>query len=195
MNIDWFELTAAVFGAVSVWLLARRNILAFPLGIVNVSMYVVIFYNARFYSDMALQVVYIVLQIQGWYAWSRGEKASDERIAVRRFTPQNWLLSAVLLVFGTVVIGYLMSSYTNAALPWLDAGTTSLSLIAQLWMNKKYLENWVLWILVDFVYLYQYGVKELYVTMGLYAVFLVLAVSGYLNWKKEEIAARNFKNV
>lgn len=188
MNIDWFELTAAIFGAVSVWLLAKRNIWAFPLGIVNVAMYVVIFYNARFYSDMILQVVYIILQIQGWYAWSRGEKAYDERIAVRRFTNKSWLLSGLLLVFGTVLIGYLMSRFTDASLPWLDAGTTSLSLIAQLWMNKKYLENWVLWILADFVYLYQYGVKELYLTMGLYAVFLLLAVSGYLNWKKEEVA-------
>ena len=118
----------------------------------------------------------------------RLSKAYDERIAVRRFTYKSWLLSGLLLVFGTVLIGYLMSRFTDASLPWLDAGTTSLSLIAQLWMNKKYLENWVLWILADFVYLYQYGVKELYLTMGLYAVFLLLAVSGYLNWKKEEVA-------
>jgi nicotinamide mononucleotide transporter len=191
MEIDLFELIAAVFGAASVWLLARRNILAFPLGIVNVAMYVVIFYNARFYSDMILQVVYILLQIQGWYAWTRGEKAYDERIAIHRFTPKHWLLSGALIVAGTACIGFLMSQYTDASLPWLDAGTTSVSLVAQFWLNKKYLENWVLWIFVDFVYLYQYGVKELYITMVLYAVFLLLAVSGYLNWKKQEVAAHD----
>ena len=101
------------------------------------------------------------------------------------------LLSGALALAGTLLIGYLMNRFTDASLPWLDAGTTSVSLVAQYWLNKKYLENWILWIFVDFVYLYQYGVKELYITMALYAVFLLLAVSGYLNWKKQEVAAHD----
>ncbi len=186
--MDWLEITACVLGVLSVWLLVRRNIWAFPIGIVMVALYIVIFYRVKLYSDMGLQVIFIVLQVQGWYDWSRGDRAADDKIAIRRLSSRQWIYTGVTQVFGTVLLGYTMHRLTDAALPWLDAFTTTLSLIAQWWMNKKYLENWTLWILVDVVYLYQYTVKDLYLTTGLYAVFLGLAAMGHVEWKKKVAA-------
>ncbi|MEZ4920708.1 MAG: nicotinamide riboside transporter PnuC [Saprospiraceae bacterium] len=180
------EAIAAGLGVISVWFIVRRNVWAFPIGIVMVSLYILVFYRAKFYADMGLQVIYIGMQIQGWILWTRGKKAIDQKIAIRRLSRIQWLYTLGVILAGTALIGYLLSIKTDAALPYIDALTTVISLTAQWWMNKKYLGNWVLWIVVDCIYLYQYSFKELYLTTGLYAVFLVLAILGYQEWKREE---------
>lgn len=183
--MNWLELTASILGVISVWFVVKRNIWAFPVGIAMVLLYIVIFYEAKFYSDMILQVIYVVMQAQGWYLWTRGDRAADDKIAVGRLNRRQWSVSGVVQVLGTLLLGYTMHRFTDAALPWIDAFTTTMSLLAQWWMNKKYLENWVLWITVDVIYLYQYSTKALYLTTGLYAVFTVLAVIGYFEWKRK----------
>jgi len=183
--MNWLELTAAILGVISVWFVVKRNILAFPIGIGMVLLYIVIFYEAKFYSDMILQVVYVVMQAQGWYLWTRGDRAEDDKIAIGHLNSRQWAISGLVQVFGTLSLGYVMHRYTDAYLPWLDAFTTTMSLLAQWWMNKKYLQNWVLWITVDVIYLYQYSAKALYLTTGLYAVFTMLAIAGYIEWKKK----------
>lgn len=183
--MNWLELIAALLGVLSVWMVVRRQIWAFPVGIVMVCLYAVIFYQAKFYADMALQGVYVIMQVQGWYLWSKSPRAADDRILVRRLRGEQWALTAALALFGTLAIGYYLQQHTDAALPYVDALTTSVSLLAQWWMNTKYLENWLLWIAVDVVYLFQYSYKALYLTTGLYAVFLVLAVIGYREWRRK----------
>jgi nicotinamide mononucleotide transporter len=179
------EIIASLLGVVSVWFSVKRNIWVFPIGIVMVILYIVVFYQARLYSDMLLQVVYVFMQLHGWFEWSRGDRADDEKIAIGRLSLFQWGASGVVQVAGTIALGYTMSRFTDAALPWLDAFTTVMSLIAQWWVNKKYLENWVLWMLVDLIYLYQYTVKGLYLTTGLYFVFFILAILGYREWRKK----------
>ncbi|MGI9160205.1 MAG: nicotinamide riboside transporter PnuC [Saprospiraceae bacterium] len=186
--MNWLELVAALLGVLSVWMVVRRQIWAFPIGIVMVCLYAAIFYQAKFYADMALQGVYVVMQAQGWYLWARSPRDSDDRILVRRMNAGQWALTTALALFGTLTIGYYLKQHTDAALPYVDALTTSVSLLAQWWMNTKYLENWLLWIGVDLVYLFQYSYKALYLTTGLYAVFLVMAVIGYQVWRSKTAA-------
>lgn len=181
--VEWI---ASLLGVVSVWLIVRRNVWGFPIGIVMVSLYILVFYQQKFYSDMLLQVAYIGLQLHGWYQWTRGDHDASEKIIPLRLTSQQVLLSGAAVLVGTVVLGYSMSRLTDAALPWVDALTTSLSLTAQVMMNKRYLENWALWIVADVIYLYQYGVKGLYATTGLYFVFLIMAIIGHREWRMHE---------
>jgi nicotinamide mononucleotide transporter len=183
LEANWLEFTASVLGAISVWFVVKRNIWAFPIGIVMVLLYIVIFYEAKFYSDMILQVIYVVMQIQGWYLWSRSDRAEDDKITVEQFGATQWRYTGILQILGTIGLGYTMHRFTDAALPWVDAFTTTMSLLAQWWMNKKFLQNWLLWIAVDVIYLYQYSAKQLYLTTGLYAIFLVMAIIGYREWK------------
>ncbi|HND89872.1 MAG TPA: nicotinamide riboside transporter PnuC, partial [Saprospiraceae bacterium] len=144
---------------------------------------------AKYYGDMALQIVYVIMQAQGWYEWSRGDRDDDNRISVRKLSRPQWALTGAGLLGLTGAIGYLLHRFTDAALPWVDAFTTALSLLAQWWMNKKYLDNWTLWIIADVIYLYQYAYKALYFTTALYAVFLVLAVVGLREWQERYRAA------
>ena len=178
-----FEIVAAIFGVVSVFLSVRQNIWSWPTAIVNVGMYIVVFYRSKLYSDTGLQVVYVILNFYGWYQWLYGGKNRTELPVTRT----SGRIAAILVVIGalsTVALGTFVSHNTDAALPYMDALTTSTSLVAQWMMTKKLLENWIIWVAVDVVYIGMYIYKDLYVTSVLYAVFLGLSVMGYIQWKR-----------
>ncbi|AFZ55668.1 nicotinamide mononucleotide transporter [Anabaena cylindrica FACHB-243] len=181
--MTYIEIIAAIFGLVSVWLTVKENIWCWPTGLVMVFLYIFVFYEARLYSDAILQVIYIFLQIYGWYAWLHGGN-DDSPLAVTRISNQGKLIWSGVAVVGTFGLGYIMHNYTDAALPYPDASITILSLIAQWLMAKKILECWIIWIMVDLIAVGVYAVKHLYPTTGLYTVFLVLAVLGYKEWKR-----------
>lgn len=165
----------------SVYLSAREKIWSWPTAIVNVSLYTFIFFRAGLYSDMGLQVVYLALSIYGWHQWLHGGE-NRTTLRVTRATPRVWLIGGGLALVVWLGLARYTSTLPGVSLPWLDSGLTALSLLAQWMMTRKILENWVLWILVDIVYVPMYVSKALYVTAGLYSVFLVLAVMGLVQW-------------
>ena len=177
------ELFAAITGAVSVWLSVRQNIWSWPTAIVNVVLYVFVFHGARLYADMGLQVVYAVLSVYGWYQWLHGGPGRTE-LRVTTITPRLAAALAAIAVVASVVLGTLLHRTTDAALPYLDASLSSISLVAQWMMTRKLLENWLVWIAVDVAYVGMFIYKELYLTAGLYAVFLALAVRGHVDWRR-----------
>ena len=177
------EIVAAVFGVISVFLSVRQNIWSWPTAIVNVGLYIIVFYESKLYADTGLQVIYVVLNAYGWYHWLYGGKNRTE-LPVSRTSARLWLLLAALGATGTALIGTLLSQKTDAALPYIDAATTSTSLVAQWMMTRKLLENWVIWVAVDVVYIGMYVYKALYVTAVLYLIFLILSAMGYVQWRK-----------
>lgn len=183
--MNTLELVAAVLGGVSVWLVVRRNILAFPIGIVMVLLYVWIFFQAKLYSDVLLQIFFVVMQVHGWLEWQRGDRADDSKIAVRSLSELQWVWTGGLQLVGFLALGYAMDTYTDAAAPYMDAFVAVQSVLAQWWMNKRYVENWVLWIGVNQVAMFLYASKSLWFTTVLYAIFLVMAVTGYVEWRKK----------
>jgi len=177
------EVVAVAFGIASVFLSVRENIWSWPTALVNVALYTVLFYETGLYSDMGLQVVYFVLSIYGWYEWLYGGKNRTE-LQVSRTPRAVWVaLGAIGIVFWAVD-GYATSHLPNVSLPYVDAGTTTVSLIAQYMMTRKYLENWTLWIAVDVVYVGMLIYKGLNLTAFNYAIYLVLAMMGHVAWKK-----------
>ena len=178
--IQWI---AAVVGAVSVYLSARENIWSWPTAIVNVSLSALIFATSGLYSDMGLQVVYLVLSIYGWYQWLHGGELRT-RLHVTRASPRVWAMAALIGIASWLLLGRLTSMLPGVSLPYLDSGLATLSLIAQWMMTRKILENWILWILVDVVYVPMYFYKGLMPTAGLYAAFLALAIIGFVQWRR-----------
>ena len=178
-----WEVLAVVFGIVSVYLSTREHIWSWPTALVNVGLYFVVFYEAKLYADMGLQVVYFGLSLYGWYEWLYGGANRTELHVSRTTRP----LGVRLLIIGIVcaaVLGTLLARFTDAALPYVDSATTSTSLVAQWMMTRKILENWAVWMAVDVVYVGMFIYKHLYLTAGLYTVFFVLAVMGYAQWKR-----------
>ncbi|MGQ0538379.1 MAG: nicotinamide riboside transporter PnuC [Gemmatimonadaceae bacterium] len=177
------EFVAALFGAVAVYLSTRQNIWSWPTAIVNVGLYTAVFFRARFYAGMGLQVVYLVLSIYGWYHWLRGgERHSILRVS--RATARHLLVLAILVSGGSLALGGILAARTDAVLPYLDSTLTVSSLAAQWLMTRKVVENWLVWIGVDLVYVPMFLSRRLYPTAALYAVFLVLAVMGFLSWSR-----------
>jgi nicotinamide mononucleotide transporter len=181
--VSRLELFAAIVGAISVWLSVRQNILSWPTAIVNVVLYALVFYQAKLYADMGLQVVYAALSIYGWYEWLYGGEGRTT-LHVTRTSPRLAALLALIALSGSAVLGTLLRHATDAALPYMDSFLSSTSLVAQWMMTRKKLENWLVWIAVDVLYVGMFLFKGLYLTAGLYAVFLVLAVRGYVDWRR-----------
>ena len=183
LSIPWIELTAACLGALSVYLMTQQKPAAWPIGLVMVLLYIWIFYDARLYSEMLLQIIYVILQIYGWWQWLRGGSQQQGR-AVSSLSSvgisQGLLIGASI----TLALGFAMSQYTDANLPWLDAALTGFSLVAQYWMAQKRLQCWLLWIVLDIIYVGMFITAELYLTAVLYMAFTALAVYGWLEWRQ-----------
>jgi nicotinamide mononucleotide transporter len=183
------ELVAALVGAFSVWLSVRQNIWSWPTAIVNVVLYAVVFYQTKLYADMGLQVIYAALSLYGWYEWLYGGEGRTE-LRVTRTSPRLGALLALVAAAGSAALGVFLHRTTDAALPFMDSFLSSTSLVAQWMMTRKLLENWLVWIGVDVLYVGMFLFKGLYLTAGLYAVFLALAVKGYLDWRRSTSGAQ-----
>jgi nicotinamide mononucleotide transporter len=177
------ELVAVIFGVVSVLLSVRENIWSWPTALVNVALYFALFRVAGLYSDMGLQVVYFGLSLYGWYEWLYGGKGRTA-LKVSRTPARLWGILAAVGVAVWAILGIATSHVSGVALPYVDAATATVSLVAQYLMTRKYLENWTLWIVIDIVYVGMFIYKGLYLTAGNYAIYLVLAVMGHLAWRK-----------
>lgn len=177
------EVVAVVFGLLCVWLCVKENIWCWPTGLVQVSLYVIIFYQAKLYSDTILNVIYVGVQFYGWYHWLHGGRDRGELAVSRLSAPalNGWI---VVTVVGTALWGYGMASLTDAAVPYWDAFTTVASLVAQWLMARKRVENWAFWIAVDVVAVGVYLYKGLHLTAGLYFVFLIMCIEGWRAWNR-----------
>ncbi len=177
------EVLAVITSALGIWLMTRRNLIAWPITLLACFLYAEVFHQARLYSDMLLQGVYAAFCVYGWWHWRRGVQ-QEGAVRVARLRRQGWIYGCVAGALGSLLLGYLMACYTNAALPYLDSTLTAFSLVAQWWSTRRYLENWMLWIAADAIYTAMFVYRDLHLTAGLYAFFIILAVLGLRSWRK-----------
>jgi nicotinamide mononucleotide transporter len=181
-NTSPLELVAVAFGLVSVYLSAREHIVSWPTAIVNVGIFFVLFWKAKLYADAVLQIIYLVLSFYGWYEWLYGG-ASQTRLRVSRTQRKHWLVLIPIFCVGGIALGMLLERFTDSPAPYFDALLTTASLCAQWMMTRKLLENWVIWIAADAVYVPVFIWRGLPLTALQYAVFLVLAAIGWFGWR------------
>ena len=176
----WLEAVSFVTGAACVWLTVKESVWNFPVSLANVATFSVVYFNVRLYADAGLQVVYFVLTLIGWYLWLWGGKHHTAlRISRTGALEWAWVLGALLVLTGGL---WQLLHYVGGSSSFWDALTTSISLGAQWLLNRKRLENWILWIVGDVIYIPLYLYKELYLTSILYAVFLAMATMGLMQW-------------
>ncbi len=186
--MDPLELTAVVFGIVSVWLSTREHIGSWPTALVNVALYFVVLQRAQLYANALLQLMYFALSCYGWYEWKFGG-AQHAGVVVTRTPTRTAAALAGLVVATTLALYAILTRFTDASSPWLDAVTTAISLAAQWMMTRKLLENWSVWCVVNVVYVGMYLSQDLALSAALYAVYFGLAVSGHFAWRRS-LAAR-----
>lgn len=176
------EVLGFVTGAVCVWLVVREHLLNFPIGLLNNLAFGVLFWHVALYADMGLQAVYFALGVYGWWSWVRGG-AQGTPLRVTRATRAEWLGLALFLPLGTLAMREALL-LANGAAPLWDAFTTALSLGAQYLLCRKRLENWLLWIVADVIYVPLYVSRELTLTAVLYAGLLLLCLAGLRTWRR-----------
>lgn len=180
---SWIEIAGFVTGALCVWLVARQNPWNWPIGILNNVAFLVLFATSGLYADSGLQVVFMALAVYGWWSWLRG---GDQHTAlpVSRTSAPQWAWLGFAGVVSTLILVGVLSSFTTSDVPWPDAVTTVLSLLATWGQARKKVECWWLWIAADVIYVPLYAYKGLWLTAVLYVGFIVLCVIGLRAWTK-----------
>lgn len=184
------EAWAAVTGLLCVFLAARENLWSYPAGIINIALFVVMFYSVQLYADMTLQFIFLGLTIYGWVVWMTGQKNQKDVRRTRKMTPLEVIVTLLIIAIGTPVMGYIYHEFSTAvfgkqaALPYVDSFILVTSICAQWFLSKKVIQTWHLWILVDLVAVPVYFSRGLTITAALYVLFLINAFYGYMAWRK-----------
>ena len=187
LNANWLELAGAAIAALGIWLTTKRLLICWPVTLVSIFVYVLVFYRARLFSDALLQVFFIVFTLYGWWNWWHGVREEGE-VRVAPLALRSFVMALALGFVGSLMLGSL-AKRIHAALPYLDATLMSYSLVASWWGARKHIANWWLWIVVDIVYVGEYLYKELWVTAVLYAFFVYLAALGLRDWRRAAVSA------
>jgi nicotinamide mononucleotide transporter len=195
-KMSYLEWWATVTGGVAVWLSARENVWSWVLGLLNVVLAFVMFYQIQLYPDMLLQVFFFVTNIIGWWQWkfpTQNEANQNNELVISRLSFQQWLYAAVVGAVFTVLMGTFAGNLSSwlpnvfskpSAFPYLDSFTTVMSILATFMLIRKKVEAWFVWLLVDVISTYMYFVKDVKLYSLLYLVFCFIAVFGTLNWVK-----------
>ena len=183
------ELVSVILTLLAVSLTVRQIIWCWPLGMLSVILYAVVFYDVRLYADMGLQGFYFGLSAYGWWAWLHGGEDHGE-LEVSLASSRTRLLLLLVATLGGILLGQTLTHFTNASLPFVDSVLTSFSIAAQWMQTRKLLESWLLWLVVDVGYVAMFLFKGLYLTAVLYAVFLVLAAIGFAQWRRSMRSGR-----
>ena len=182
---NWVEVAGAITGLVAIYFQIKEKVVFWPISLINVILYIFVYFTARLYAEVSLQLYYLVVSIYGWYYWQSG-KIKNNGNELKVTTCSKYLILKLSVIFFVLflLMSFVLKKFTNTDVPFIDAFVTSLSFIATWLLAKKKIENWLVWILVDAACVGVYIYKELYATIVLFAVLTVLAFVGYNSWKK-----------
>ena len=177
------EWIAVALGFANITLLIRRSIWNYPFGIAMVSLYGWIFFDARLYGQAALQIIYFAVQVYGWAHWLT-RRGDDGRVIVQSLGLKAMTGVVALVALGAILFGILMEQYTDAAAPYADGVVAAIFVAAQLLLARRFLQNWMFWIVGDVFAILLYWSQDLHPTAALYVIFLVLSTLGFFEWRR-----------
>lgn len=184
LQANWIELLGSALSIIYLYLSIKQKVSLWIFGFLCSLLYVVVFFQSKFYADMSLQFYYLGVSVFGWISWKAGKPENRKELPVKRTTP---LSGAIILVIALVLYFlyyFILSEYTDSPLPKADAFTTALSIVATWMLARKMIEHWWLWIIVDSVSAGLYFYKALYPTAILFVIYTIMAIIGYQQWKK-----------
>ena len=189
--MSYVELVGTILYLWSVWLITRRRVLTWLIGIVSVLLYMVLFYQIRLYSDTLEQVYYLGASVYGWWVWNKSPKNEGQVTDLKYNKPRGLIFWAALTLIVSIFTGVLMSRIhlllpaifpDAASFPFVDALTTIMSFTAMWLMAQKNIESWIYWIIVDLIGIWLYFVKDVRFISLLYVLLLLMAINGLRSW-------------
>lgn len=180
----WLEIAAVVIALAMVGCNIREIHWGWPLAIVSSLMYFALFWRSKLYGDASLQIFFVVVAFWGWYQWLRGHRADGSSLRVTRLTHRGLALTVATCALLWPATGFFLKTFTDTDVPWWDAFPTAVSLVGQFLLGRKFIENWAVWIVVNVVSVGLFAYKGLWLTVGLYSVFIALSWVGWKEWKR-----------
>ncbi len=192
------ELIGTIFGFISVYLTAKNKVSGFPVGIVNILFFIILFYQIQLYSDVFLNIYFLAGTFYGWYLWTHpkegfeAEKSNELNVSILNKNPLIFWIGFTAVA--TILIGLFTANVhilipdvfiEPASFPYLDTFTTVLSIVATILMAQKKIEAWILWIIADVIDICLYQIKGVQLVAIEYVIFLILAINGLYTWLKE----------
>ncbi len=186
MNIHdhYLEITGTLLSFAYLWLSVKQKISLWVFGFLSAAVYAVVFFEAKFYAAMSLQVYYLWISVYGWYSWKKRKTSTGAELPVRQTRLKEWTILSGIAVVIMLVYYALLSIGTDSPVPGADSFMTSFSIIATWMLARKQIEHWLIWIVVDAVAVGVYFSQGLYSTSLLFMVYLVMAVVGWSQWRK-----------
>lgn len=193
MELNYLEIFGTLVGLIYLWLEYRASIYLWIAGVVMPAIYIFVYYDAGLYADVGINVYYLIAAAYGWAIWMKGswskakkkkEADAPNELPITHMPLRFYLPVTVVCLIAFLGIAWILISYTDSNVPWLDSFTTALSIIGMWMLARKFVEQWFAWIVVDIVCCGLYIYKELYFTSGLYGLYSIIAIFGYFKWKQ-----------
>jgi nicotinamide mononucleotide transporter len=184
----WFEFVAVITGIASVVFSRKENILVYPVGMVNTGIFIWLYIKHGLYADASVNFYYTVMSIIGWIMWSQ-KKEGRSVLHITASSVEDWRNAFIFFFSCWLILYFLLSRFTDSTVPIADSFTSAAAFTGMWLMNKKKLENWTWWIITNLASIPLNFYKHLVFASFQYLVFLVLAVMGYITWRKKILHA------
>lgn len=172
------EILAVIFSLLCVILTIKKKILSWPIGILGVIFYFILFFDRKMYAESILQIIFLIQGIIGWIYWNKNKKINE----IKKLNIVEFFIHIFFVIVLSRLTGVLFFNFTNNPYPYIDSFLAILSLLANFYLIKKFIQSWYLWIVVDVIYVFYFAFNEMYLSSGLYFVFLILAIKGLFDW-------------
>ena len=183
--LKFLEIIGFLSGILGVWLTMKKNRWCFPIGLINVTLSLYLFFLQGLYADSLQQIVYIILLLYGWYTWNTTRSETQPPLVIGRLNSKEIFFTLLIIAITTLLLGTTLAEYTDAKLPFLDSFATSCAFIAQYFIARKKIETWILWMIVNVIYVGIYLNNEMYLYVVLFGIYGILTVMGWNSWRTE----------
>ncbi len=189
---SYIEILAALSGIISVWFSRKASIWVYPTGLINTVFYVWISYDAQLIGEAVVNLYYTIMSLYGWYNWLRRNERHELIVQVSRSNQSEWILQlsffASMYVVLFLSLNYLKEAFFPGAIPWADALASAAAFTGMWLMTRKKLESWIWWIITNIASIPLYYIKGYVFTAVYYFILLILAILGYIEWRKKAAA-------
>ncbi|MHC1705423.1 MAG: nicotinamide riboside transporter PnuC [Tenuifilaceae bacterium] len=185
---NYIEVIGALTGLIYLYPEIKQKVWVWPFGASTALLFIVIFFEKKFYADMGLQFYFFFISIYGWYNWIRGSKMNGNNYLMVTSIPRKTIFpSTVITLLIFLIIYYFLKNYTDSPVPYGDAFTTALSITATWMLAKKYIEMWYVWIVTNLILFLLFFYKDMYAMGILFVIYFIFSFVGLIEWKKEMV--------
>ena len=185
LHTNWVEIIGVILSLIYIYLSIEQKVSLWVFGFLSSALYIVVFFQTKFYADMSLQFYYLVISVYGWFSWKKGSQDSGQELPATKTSNRLILqlgLSSVVIYF---IYYLILAKFTDSTIPKADSLVGMLSVVGTWMLARKLIENWLVWIVADGIATGLFIYKGLYPTAILFVIYTVMAVVGYLQWKKQ----------